>query len=407
MGVQDTANLALIPAAYKASKLYSVFPTNGDGDFDFIRGSSGTRVNKAGLIETVAVNTPRLDYPLLDGVVQDCPALLLEPSRTNKITYSDNLSSGTSGSTITTNTNTSPTGELNASTINASTSYIAKSVSISSGDNVFSCFLKYNADAEVEIYIYDGSYYQSTFNIQTGAVVSNSNATGSIENYGNGWYRCSIYAQTSSTTSEVGIGALNGATYTFGWQLEAGSYVTSYIKNINTSAGVTRSADVCNGAGTSDTFNDSEGVLFGEISTISDSTFKRISIDSGSYTNSVVFDFDNTNNLYGKVFVGGSAVSTTLASGLDIDNNNKLALKYKSGDYALWVNGFEFDGGTNTNTPTGLNSLNFELGGFNHFYGNTKQVMTFNEALSDTELEDLTSWDSFNEMAKGQLYTIE
>jgi len=33
--------------------------------------------------------------------------------------------------------------------------------------------------------------------------------------------------------------------------------------------------------------------------------------------------------------------------------------------------------------------------------------MTFNEALSDSELEALTSYSSFNEMATEQLYTIE
>jgi len=43
----------------------------------------------------------------------------------------------------------------------------------------------------------------------------------------------------------------------------------------------------------------------------------------------------------------------------------------------------------------------------NDFYGKTKEVIAFNEALSDTELEALTSYDSFNEMATEQLYTIE
>jgi len=33
--------------------------------------------------------------------------------------------------------------------------------------------------------------------------------------------------------------------------------------------------------------------------------------------------------------------------------------------------------------------------------------MTFKTALTDSELETLTSWDSFTAMAKGQLYTIE
>lgn len=391
--IYQKASLVQIPSGYKSGTLYSVVPNNGSGDFDFTRGSTATRVNKDGLIETVASGVPRLDYPLIDGVVQDCPALLLEPSRTNKITYSDNLSSGTSGSTITTNTNTSPTGELNASTINASTSYLAKSVSIASGDNVFSCFLKYNADAEVEIYIYDGSYYKSTFNIQTGAVVSNSNATGSIENYGNGWFRCSIYAQTNSTTSEVGIGALNSATYTFGWQLEAGSYVTSYIKNIDTSAGVTRSADVCNGAGTSDTFNDSEGVLFVEFSGISsDLMSKRITLNDGSTLNRVVLGIHYISSQLFYFVSGGGSVPFTQAITVDTEQFNKIALKYKSGDTALWINGVEVDTKTNTFTISGLDELSFNDDSVSSkFFGEVKQLMVFNEALSDSELQALTT----------------
>ena len=44
--------LALIPAA-QGDKFYSVLPSDGVGDFDFTRGSSATRINAQGLIETV------------------------------------------------------------------------------------------------------------------------------------------------------------------------------------------------------------------------------------------------------------------------------------------------------------------------------------------------------------------
>ena len=43
--------LALIPSGYKNSKVYSILPNSGVGDFDFTRGSGATRVNKDGLIE--------------------------------------------------------------------------------------------------------------------------------------------------------------------------------------------------------------------------------------------------------------------------------------------------------------------------------------------------------------------
>ena len=85
----DTQSILMTPTAYNIGSMNSILPTNGDGDFTFARTSTATRVNKDGLIEEVATDTPRLDYPLIDGVVQDSPALLLEPSRTNLFLYSN------------------------------------------------------------------------------------------------------------------------------------------------------------------------------------------------------------------------------------------------------------------------------------------------------------------------------
>ena len=75
--------LALIPSAYKASKIYSPLPNNGDGDFTFTRNTTATRINKDGLVERVSVNIPRLDYT--NG---NCPELLLERASTNLCVYS-------------------------------------------------------------------------------------------------------------------------------------------------------------------------------------------------------------------------------------------------------------------------------------------------------------------------------
>jgi hypothetical protein len=55
-----------------------------------------------------------------------------------------------------------------------------------------------------------------------------------------------------------------------------------------------------------------------------------------------------------------------------------------------------------------LSTLSFSnAGGTLPFYGNTKQIQYFDSALNDSDLETLTSWDSFSDMAIGQLYTIE
>jgi len=80
-------SIAFIPSGYKINKIYSILPTNGDGDLDFTRVSTATRVNSSGLIENVATGVSRLDYS--DG---GCPSLLLEPQSTNLYLNSATLS---------------------------------------------------------------------------------------------------------------------------------------------------------------------------------------------------------------------------------------------------------------------------------------------------------------------------
>ena len=114
--------LALIPAS-QGSKVFSVLPSSGVGDFDFSRASKATRINSQGLIEEVANGQSRLNYPLIDGVVSGCPSLLLEPSRTNLIPYSEDFSNAiwtnSNAATIVNPTaNLSPDGALSGNEFN-------------------------------------------------------------------------------------------------------------------------------------------------------------------------------------------------------------------------------------------------------------------------------------------------
>ena len=91
MSLFDDASLVLTPNGYKASKLYSIKPTSGLGDMTVVRATTATRVDSAGLIESVAINVPRLDYPPLGG----CPSILVEPLRTNLVFPSATLTTQT------------------------------------------------------------------------------------------------------------------------------------------------------------------------------------------------------------------------------------------------------------------------------------------------------------------------
>jgi hypothetical protein len=236
-----TPSLALIPSAYKSGKVSSVLPFGGTGDFTFTRASSATRVNESGLIELVATGVPRLDYT--DG---GCPSLLLEPQYTNLVTYSEDFNNPNwtkTNSNITSNTIISPDGALNADklVINTSAGYLGGTF-ISSGntDVTVSFFVKSDT---LSSFTFAESFYFGT--ITSFDLSSGTTDNGKIENYGNGWYRCSktyTYASGQQIVAiQIKTGAV-GSLYIFGGQYEAGSYPTSYIPTAGATA--TRLADV-------------------------------------------------------------------------------------------------------------------------------------------------------------------
>jgi hypothetical protein len=201
--------------------------------------------------------------------------------------------------------------------------------------------------------------------------------------------------------------------YIWGAQLEVGSYPTSYIPS-NSGSSTTRSADVCNNAGTSATFNDSEGVLFAEIAALADDlTYRLISIESTSdaANNFIYLGYNNSSNtVRTRMEVAGSAVTDMQFILSDETQFNKCAVKWKQNDFALWVNGVEVatDSYGSTFSSNTLNRLSFNRNSNLEFEGKTKQLMTFNEALSDEELSDLTGQVnlSFNNLATFYNYTI-
>ena len=413
--------LALIPSTVGGS-VYSVLPSNGDGDFDFSRASAATRINAQGLIETVAVGDNRLNYPLLDGRVQTCPHLLLESQRTNVVPYSQTLSNwGQTNVVSTDNAIISPDGTLNASkitddSVNSTHRIIQSTTTSASGEATYSVFLKKGTMTTCFVNLFSGgTIANASVDLENGTISGATGTNHKIEQYPNDWYRVSIQGTLANTSTFVYVyvkqlaGYIGNGDYIYAWgaQLEEGSYPTSYIVS-NSGSATTRLAEVCDGSGNASTFNSSEGVLMFQASAlVNDSDTKRICISDGSTSNRVVVTFANNTITY--AYISGG-VSANIIYNSDTTINKKYACTWKLNEFKFWANGVQVGIDTSGDVMP-LNTLDaFDLAdatGFSPFYGKTKQIQVFDSALTDSELETLTSWMSFSDMAIDLNYTIQ
>jgi hypothetical protein len=360
--------------------------------FFFKRTSIGTRVNKDGLIETMGQDIARIDYTdSADGV------LLLEPASTNIIPYSSNLSVlskvsvGNASAPVTTaNYALAPDGTMTATRIvfnlNGGTSVQDRSIlrqAIASGNYYFSVYVKSTNGTEQKVMWHDGSEFNTT-------TVTNE------------WVRITYDSRNAITFGGLALNGTSGVDTSdilaWGFQVEALSYPTSYIPTSGST--VTRAAETCNNSGNSEVFNDSEGVLFADIRKQENGgSTQVISLSDGSTNNNVYLSLPSTPNVINvEVLASGSQANLSSAS-TNQSNQNKFAIKYKQNDFVLWINGFEVDTDNSGNTPVGLNKINFDFGqGSFDFYGKTKEIGYYDTALTDLELETLTSYRNWVSM---------
>ena len=229
---------------------------------------TGASTAQAGILE----NTPRLDYS--GGAT--CPSLLLEPSRTNAIDNSEyyNTFWNINDVTIEDNSAISPEGVQNASKLselatNARHRLGSGAVtSATTGVHIASVFMKKGTARYGFVHMsVSTNAYTIVVDLEDGTITdTTTNGTityQNVEDYGNGWYRCSVGGSVNAFTSayvmQFGtagsaeptyfnyvpkfLGSTSNNIYIYGAQVEAGSYPTSYIPTYGVSQ--TRAQDVC------------------------------------------------------------------------------------------------------------------------------------------------------------------
>jgi len=361
-------------------------------------------INSVSVKEVTRDNVPRIDY-----TGGGCPHILAEPQRTNLVTYSENFNQWNKiGITVTSNSLISPDGTQNAGKLVATSGASSKVIyqSISANTYTASVFAK---KGEFEGLLIATGTTGAFFNLNTNTYRTHYTSPPTsykIVNYGNGWYRYSItFTQSSSDNLYIGINdnvsttfAITGngtnGIYTFGAQLEAGSFATSYISTSGST--VTRNQDLFTRDGIGSLINSPEGVLFLEMAALSNSgNYRLITLSDGNTSNRVFIGFRlDTGYIYYFVIVGGSTVASHITSTTSLDFS-KIAVKWKANDFALWIDGSEIStvtSGSSFSANT-LNTLQMNEGdgsGF-EFHGKVKQLQIFKNALSDSELATLTT----------------
>ena len=382
--------LALIPSGTKAQKVYSVLPSDGSGDFTFDRANGlATRINKDGLVEEVANDTPRLDY-----LNSTCPNLLLEAERTNNIRYSEDTTAAdwtdplNEWSSVS-NTETSPSGELTADVIDLTASDNSSlirvtNMSLAAGVYAVSFWIK---DLE-------GGLTSGTIDLGDEGI---GDTTPSISTVSNQWVRVERIITITSTKTFVDIqlnftGVSNKVSI-WGLQVELGLIKSSYIPT--NSSTVTRFKDICKDAGNAALFNVSELSLFIDVNNFKPTgSFSYIVLTDGQSfpINMIRLEYTQNSILIRSYDNGIIKLSYNITSVVP-NERNKLLLTISTARTKVYFNGVLKSATFGGDIPLGLNSLSFtnrtKTGGY--FEGKVYETRVYDRVLTEAEAIKLTT----------------
>ena len=382
----DKSSIILTPTAYNNGKALCVKPSDGSGDFDFSRATEATRINSLGLVETIGINLPRINY---EG---GCGSWLFEPQSTNLFNYSEDL-----GNSYWSDFGTEVSRNLNASQINPSGTAGSYELEGVGGLRRFGIFLTVTPSTDYTLSFYakniDATLLKALFtnsSVTTYTYTSEVNTTD--------WSRVEINFTTLTGTStsvqilrDLPIGE---SIYIWGLMLEQQSYATSYIPTSGSS--VTRNQDLCTNGGSLASINSTEGVLYAEIAKNSSFNDDQVSIalSDGTNNNRVLLYYLTNSQALGALISSSASIILNQQYNLGALSTsfNKIAVSYKLNNFQVWINGVKTYTNTSGITPIGLNELKFSRGdAVFPFFGKTKALAVWKEALTDSELQSLTT----------------
>ena len=347
--------------------------------FTFDRASTATVVNKDGLIETVGVDEPRIDFK-----DNSKGALLLEPSRTNIFLYGLNMQNwqGLSGASFQLNNDISPDGSQNATKITyngTDNGRLEKQVSTSSGTvYTFSVWLK-NIDISDPTQIYLGFSQTSQ---------------GEHITITNEWKRYSVTITADASNEYPRINSdLAGSLLAYGAQFEASNYMTSLIPTQGSA--VTRSADSCSQTVPDGVIGQTEGTLLVDFNFNGDISGNRsVAILSSGGSADFIASFIFNNLFYARIRANNGSVIDVTKSNLT-SGNHKIAIAYASNDLTFYLDGNIVGQNTSASVSFGSELSTIKIGestsGTAELGGLVSKTSLYNTRLSNTELQALTT----------------
>tara|TARA_Y100001938_G_scaffold150271_1_gene240421 strand:+ start:3367 stop:5220 length:1854 start_codon:yes stop_codon:yes gene_type:complete len=392
---------------------FASLSTTGATDYN----ATTTQIHReyAPTLKSVATaGQPRFEYDPTDG---QSMGILVESQFQELLTYTEDLTNAAftkSNLTIGSNAAISPDGTLTADLCTESDdssgqdhSLVVTSPTLSAATHTLSVFAKSAGRSHVQLQAYMGSIAlncQAMFSLTDGSVSGLTNATGSTESLGNGWYRLKMHftptgsavaglyfrlCSDASTNNYTGNG-YSGAIM-WGANLTQSSHAYSYLKA--DAAATTKAADSMS-ADLSDI-----GYTGGPVTGIVDA----VNIGTANYPTFVTV-VDATGNQ--RVMVQGNSTSSNvdtyvLTDGTQVANPSstlnttasKVGFRSDTNNFATVVNGGTVSTDTSGSIPASASTLHI---GQNHnsqyqVNGNIKRVAIYSEALSDQNLISLTS----------------